>query len=208
MRKLALVSLSEKLLLDPGFVLRDLDIDAGDISFTAADAPRDDSGKLPKAVDFADERAAAVAGASVLAFLATSAEESGVEDKVGTESGPSEQVLALAVVDDRNFDLLEDLLVRSLREGVLAPAGGHAALAGKLDVPVRQADWADVRVSRVVDVAVDSDERDVVEEVARVVLVVDEDFDGVDLDVGVELGVVVHVPFSNANPEHKQSFSE
>ena len=200
MRKLALVSLSEKLLLDPGFVLRDLDIDAGDISFTAADAPRDDSGKLPKTVDLADERAAAVAGAGVLAFLATSAEESGMKDEVGTEPGPSEQVLALAVVDDRNFDLLEDLLVRSLRKGVLAPAGGHAALAGKLDVPVWQADGTDVRVPGVVNVPVDANKCNIVEQVARVVLVVDEDVDDVELDVGVELGVVVNVPFSGTDP--------
>ena len=44
------------------------------------------------------------------------------------------------------------------------------------------------------------DERDVVDEVARVVLVVDEDVDDVELDVGVELGVVVNVPFSGTDP--------
>ena len=56
-----------------------------------------------------------------------------------------------------------------------------------------------MRVSCVVYVSVDPDEGDVVEEVARVVLVVDEDVNDVELDVRVELGVVVHVPFANTN---------
>ena len=69
--------------------------------------------------------------------------------------------------------------------------------------------WADVRVSCVVDVSVDPDEGDVVEEVARVVLVVDEDVDDVELDVRVKLRVVVHVPFANTNSvqqKNPQSF--
>jgi len=192
--------LSEQLLLNPGLVLGDLDVDAGNVPFAAADAPRDDAGELPQAVDLADERSAAVAGAGVLALLASGAQEAGVEDKVGAETGLPQHGLALAVVDDRNFDLLQDLLVRPLGEGVLAPAGCHAALSGKFDVPVGQADGADVGVAGVVDVAVDPDKGNVVEEVARVVLVVDEDVDGVELDVGVELGVVVDVPFSGPDP--------
>jgi hypothetical protein len=58
-----------------------------------------------------------------------------------------------------------------------------------------------VRVAGVVDVAVDPDEGDVVEEVARIVLVVDEDVDGVELNLGVELGIVVDVPFAGTDPE-------
>jgi len=62
-----------------------------------------------------------------------------------------------------------------------------------------------VRVSCVVDVSVDPDEGDVVEEVARVVLVVDEDVDDVELDVRVKLRVVVHVPFANTNSVHQKN---
>lgn len=201
----ALVSLSKKLLLDPGLVLRNLNVDTRDISLTAADTPRDDSGKLPKAVDFTNEWTTSITSASILAFFTSGAEESRMENKVRTEPGLPEHVLALTVVHDRHLHLLEDLLVRALGEGVLAPAGGHATLAGKLDVLVRQADGADVRVARVVDVAVDPDEGDVVEEVARVVLVMDEDVDDVELDVGVELGVVVHVPFTSSDPGYCQN---
>ena len=57
-----------------------------------------------------------------------------------------------------------------------------------------------MRVPGVVNVPVDADKCNIVEQVARVVLVVDEDVDDVELDVGVELGVVVNVPFSGTDP--------
>jgi len=102
-------------------------------------------------------------------------------------------------VDDGDFNLFKNLLVRSLRESILAPSSSLATLSGEIEQPIGQADWADVRVSGVVDVPIDPDEGNVVEEVAGVVLFVDEDVDDVKLDMGVELGVVVHIPFSNSN---------
>lgn len=194
------LGLSQELLLNPGIVLRHLDVNSGNISFTAAYAPRNDAGKLPDAVHLTDERPAAVTGACVLPLLSASAEEARVKREVLSEPGLPEHVLTLTVVHDRDFHLLEDLLVGPLREGVLAPSGRSAALSGKLDVPVWQADGTDVRVPGVVNVPVDADKCNIVEQVARVVLVVDEDVDDVELDVGVELGVVVNVPFSGTDP--------
>ena len=54
-----------------------------------------------------------------------------------------------------------------------------------------------------IDESCQSDESDVVVEIPRVELLVAEDVAGVELNVGVELGVVVHVPLAEANPEHR-----
>ena len=129
-----------------------------------------------------------------------------MEDKVWAESGLLQHGLTLSVVNDGDLNFFENLLVRSLRESILAPSSGLATLSGEVDQPVGQADWADVRVSGIVDVPVDPDESNVVEEVARVVLIVDEDVYDVKLDVGVELGVVVHIPFTNTDSKKLNSF--
>ena len=55
-------------------------------------------------------------------------------------------------------------------------------------------------LSGVVDVSVEPDDGDVVVEVARVELLVQEDVGGVVLHVGVELGIVVDVPLAESDP--------
>ena len=58
-------------------------------------------------------------------------------------------------------------------------------------------------LSGVVDVSVEPDDGDVVVEVARVELLVEEDVGGVVLHVRVELRVVVHVPLAQSDPERE-----
>ena len=91
-----------------------------------------------------------------------------MEDKVWAESGLLQHGLTLSVVNDGDLNFFENLLVRSLRESILAPSSGLATLSGEVDQPVGQADWADVRVSGIVDVPVDPDESNVVEESSRI----------------------------------------
>ena len=54
-------------------------------------------------------------------------------------------------------------------------------------------------LSGVVDVSVEANDGDVVVEVSRVELLVEEDVGGVVLHVRVELGVVVHVPLAESD---------
>ena len=83
--------------------------------------------------------------------------------EIRAEASLPEHGLTLSVVDYWDFDLFEDLLVSSLSEGILAPSGGHATLAGEFNEAVGQADGADVRVAGVVDVPVHADDGNVVE---------------------------------------------
>ena len=59
-------------------------------------------------------------------------------------------------------------------------------------------------LSGVVDVSVEPDDGDVVVEVARVELLVEEDVGGVVLHVRVELRVVVHVPLAQSDPRKRR----
>ena len=83
--------------------------------------------------------------------------------EIRAEASLPEHGLTLSVVDHWDFNLLENLLVGSLSEGILTPSGGHATLAGEFNEAVGQADGADVRVAGVVDVSVDADDGNVVE---------------------------------------------
>ena len=94
------VGLPEQLLLDPVFVLRDLDVHPGDVSLPAPDAPGDDSGQLPEAGPglLADQGAPAVALARVLPLLTSGAHEAVVEGEVEAQLGVLEHPLASAKV--------------------------------------------------------------------------------------------------------------
>ena len=94
------VGLPEQLLLDPVFVLRDLDVHPRDVPLPAPDASGDDSGQLPKARPglLADQGAAAVALASVLSLLTSGAHEAVVEGEVEAQLGVLEHPLASAKV--------------------------------------------------------------------------------------------------------------
>ncbi len=141
---------------------------------------------MPNTIDFANQRSAAISLAGILAFFSSGTNESGVQNKSGTESRPAQHVLALSVVQHRQVDLLENVLIRSAFKTIFAPTGNVAALAGKIFLVVGKADGADVGVPAEVDVAVEPDHGDVVVQVARVELVVDEYVGGVELDVSVE----------------------
>ena len=155
---------------------------------------------MPNAISgLANERSTAVALTRVLAFLASGAQETRVQRELRTKPRPPEHVLALPVVQHGQVDLLEDVLVRAAGEGVLAPPGDVAPLAGKVLLVVGQAHGADVGVPAEVDIPVEPDHSDVVVQVAGVELVVDKHVGGVKLDVSVELGVVVDVPFAKPN---------
>ena len=64
-----------------------------------------------------------------------------------------------------------------------------------------------MRVPQEVDEAVQLEDRDVVVEVAGGVLRVDLDRQHVQLQVGVELRVVVHVPLTQSNPQLLRSIN-
>ena len=68
-----------------------------------------------------------------------------MECETPAQLGPLEHGLALAVVDDGKLDFLEHVLVVSIDESVLAPAGHEAATSGEVFLAVGQADGADVR---------------------------------------------------------------
>ena len=94
------VGLPEQLLLDPVFVLRDLDVHPRDVSLPAPDAPGDDSGQLPEAGPglLADQGTPAVALARVLPLLTSGAHEAVVEGEVEAQLGVLEHPLASAKV--------------------------------------------------------------------------------------------------------------
>ena len=178
-----------------------LDVDAGHVVFSAADSPRHDSGQLPNAADLANEGSASVSFAGVFALFATGANEPFVQLERLAQFGPLQHPLAQRVGQHGHLDLLQSVLIIALDEGVLAPPGDEAPPAGEVVPAIRQTDRANVRVRGVVHVAGQADEGDVVVEVAGVKLVVHEHVPGVVLDVGVEFGVVVDVPFADADSQ-------
>ena len=66
---------------------------------------------------------------------------------------------------------------------------------------IREADGGDVWVLLEVHIAVEPDDGEIVVEVAAVELWMDADAEDVQLNVGVELAVVVHVPFAQPHPQ-------
>jgi hypothetical protein len=110
-----------------------LDINARDGLVTAADAPGDETGKLPCAAHLADEGTAPVTLAGVLPLLPARAQESRMQGKVRSEPGLPQPPLALGIGDDWDVHLLHDVLVvAGVAEGVLAPAAHPAASVGEV----------------------------------------------------------------------------
>lgn len=97
---------------------------------------------------------------------------------------------------------LEDVLVFSvIAERIFAPTGCPAPLPGKVGERVRQAGRADVRVAGEVDRLVHAEYGQVVVQSARVELPVYDHAGHVRFHVRVELHVVVHVPFAQADAQ-------
>lgn len=83
--------------------------------------------------------------AGVFASFSSSAEVADVQGKVGAEAGALQCCLALVVGDDGQLHLLQDSLVLpSVPEGVLAPAGGVTPLTYVAVVGVRETYGRDV----------------------------------------------------------------
>lgn len=100
------------------------------------------------------------------------------------------------------YTRLEDVLVFPVvAERVLAPAGRPAPLSGEVGKRVRQTGRTDVRVSRKVHRRVHAEHGHVVVQRAGVELPVDDQGHHVLLHVRVELHVVVHVPFAQADAQ-------
>lgn len=100
------------------------------------------------------------------------------------------------------YTRLEDVLVFPVvAERVLAPAGRPAPLSGEVGEGVRQTGRADVRVAREVHRLFHAEHGHVVVQRAGVELPVDDHGDHVHLHVRVELHVVVHVPFAQADAQ-------
>lgn len=97
---------------------------------------------------------------------------------------------------------LEDVLVFSVvTECILAPTGCPAPLPGEVGESVRQAGRADVRVAGEVDGLVHAQYGQVVVQRARVELPVYDHAGHVRFHVRVELHVMVHVPFAQADAQ-------
>lgn len=100
-------------------------VNSGDSNLAATDAPGNHPRQLPAALMLANHRATAVALASILALLATGADEARMQVEAGPEPRPSHLLLADVIAHHRYVHLLQDVLILAVvAEGVLAPAGG------------------------------------------------------------------------------------
>ena len=99
------------------------------------------------------------------------------------------------------MDFFQDMLVGTSVEGVLTPSGDMAALSGEILQVIRKTDGTDVRIPGEVHVPVQSDHGNVIVQVARIKVLVDEDVRGVEFNVSVKLRIVVHVPFTQSNSQ-------
>lgn len=189
-------------LVDPVQIVSNLDVDSGHVSFTAANTPGHNSNDLPASVTFANQWTTAIALAGILAFLATGTDEPWIQGVAVAQTGLAELVLALLMVDDRDIDFLEDVLVLAVvTEGILTPTGRPAALSREVGEFVRQTGWRNVRSVGKVCGAIHLQNGQIVVQRSGVVLGVDLYGDDVPFDVWVEFNVVVYVPFAKAHTE-------
>lgn len=193
-------------LLDPLVVVSHLDIHTRDISLPTPHSPTHQTCQLPGSRHLTDQGTPTVTLTGVLPFLPTSAHKPRVEDKVKPESGILQLPLTVSVTENWKVNLLECVLVGSVStEGILPPSTDEAAVPSELRERVRKADRGDVGVPLEVNISVQLDDGDVIVEISGVELGVDGDTQYIQLNVRVELTVVVHVPFSQSNPDFLRS---
>lgn len=168
----------------------------------ASDAPTDHTDQFPRSMALADQRPSSITLAGVLPFLSASAHESRMQLEVVPQPRLPQLLLTLRLSDDRDVHLFQHVLVLAeVPECVLAPSGGPAARSGEVLPDAGQASGADVRGLGPIDGFVEAEDRDVVVEGAGVEFGVDVHGDDVAFHVGVELHVVVDVPFAQADAE-------
>ena len=147
-----------------------IDINPGHVSLTTAHAPADNTRQLPHPSHVTDQGTASISFTSILALLTSSTQEPRVEDEVVSQSGLLQLPLTVKVSEDRQIDLLEDVLVgATLAEGVLAPSTDPTPFAGKVLEGIRQTYWGYVSISGKVNEPIQLDDRNVVVQVARIV---------------------------------------
>ena len=113
---------------------------------------------------------------------------------------PLQLPFAVAMTKNGNVDLLQCVLIRSIStKGVLPPSADEATFSRELGKGIGQAYRGYVGVPLEVQEAVQLDDGNVVVEISRIEIRMDGDGQDVQLDVGVELTVIVHVPFSQSD---------
>merc|ERR1719270_1218609 len=122
-------------------------------------------------------------------------EEAIVEGEVEAKLGVLQKPLAPLISDDGDINLLQDLLVSTTLEAVLAPTGDIATLTIKLLCPIRKTYRRYVGVLGIIHVAIQPDHGNVIVQVATGKIGVQEDILSVELDMSVEFGIVVELLF-------------
>jgi len=79
------------------------------------------------------------------------------------------------------------MLVGATIEGILAPSGDMATLTGEIFQVVRKTDWANMRISCKVHVAVQSYHGNVVVQITRIEILMKENIGGVKFNMSVKL---------------------
>jgi len=169
----------------------------------ATDAPGNNSSKLPEAsaVVLADQGAPTITLTSVFALLTTGTKEAIMEGEVEAKLGVLQKPLAPLISDDGDINLLEDLLVSTTLEAVLAPTSDIATLTVKLLCPIRKTYRRYVGVLGIIHVAIQPDHGNVIVQVATGEIGVQEDILSVELDMSVEFGIVVDIPLPESDPK-------
>jgi len=152
-------------------------------------------------VVLADQGAPSITLTSVFALLTTGTEEAIVEGEVEAKLGVLQKPLAPLISDDGDINLLEDLLVSTTLEAVLAPTGDIATLTIKLLCPIRKTYRRYVGVLGIIHVAIQPDHGNVIVQVATGKIGVQEDILSVELDMSVEFGIVVDIPLPESDPK-------
>jgi len=152
-------------------------------------------------VVLADQGAPSITLTSVFALLTTGTQEAIVEGEVEAKFGVLQKPLAPLISDDGDINLLEDLLVSTTLEAVLAPTSDIATLTVKLLCPIRKTYRRYVGVLGIIHVAIQPDHGNVIVQVAPGEIGVQEDILSVELDMSVEFGVVVDIPLPESDPK-------
>merc|ERR550525_890808 len=211
----AQVGVSEAVLAGDGLVypagcLAHVSVHPGGSVLPAADAPGHDAGLdvgVGVVLGGANQGAAAVSLAGVLAIDSSSTDETVVELELPAQPGLPEAVLAGVVVHHGEVDLLQDhLVLPGSPELVLPPPGGEAGGAAERLPGLGQAGGVDVVGE--LELLAGEEDGEVVLEVARLELGVDLQVGDLPVLVGPGLGLVLGVPLATPHLQLARALSE
>lgn len=131
-------------LSDPVEIVRNANINAGNVHLSTSDSPGNNAGHLPHSISLADEWATSVAFTRIFPFFSTSADEAWIQVIVVSKTGLSELILAGVLVDDGHVDFLQDVLILSEVPVVFSPSSGPATLTREVCKLIGKTGWADV----------------------------------------------------------------